>query len=237
MDRILEPELLDELPAHDPQAVRSRRDLQRVNAWMGHARIVKGIFSKVFPDGQAPKKIVELGAGDGTFLLEVARRMARSWPGGEALLVDQQNILSRETIDQFSRLGWRAQAVQEDVFAWLDRGEEADLITANLFLHHFREERLQRMFEAVSRRTRVFCALEPRRTKFAPLAKKLLWLIGCNAVTRHDAFVSIRAGFFGNELSKLWPTGGEWELQEREAGFFSHAFVAQRPSSAANLPR
>ena len=232
MNRILEPELLDELPADDPRAVRSRRDLQRVNGWMGHARILKSIFSRSFPPGQAPKRIVELGAGDGTFLLEVARRMAGSWPEVELLLVDRQNILSQETMDQFGKFGWRARAVQGDVFAWLTRGEEADLLTANLFLHHFQEDQLIRMFEACAGRTGVFCALEPRRTKFGPLARKLLWLIGCNAVTQHDAFVSIRAGFFGKELSQLWPAGPDWELREWEAGFFSHALVAQKRAGA-----
>src|ERR1035441_6973362 len=37
MERCLKPELLDELPRDDPSAVQSRRDLLRVNAWMGNA--------------------------------------------------------------------------------------------------------------------------------------------------------------------------------------------------------
>src|SRR5436190_16442240 len=40
MQRHVEPELLDELPANDPRALRSRKDLERVNAWMGHSRIM-----------------------------------------------------------------------------------------------------------------------------------------------------------------------------------------------------
>ena len=36
MDRRVEPEFLDQLPAEDSRAIRSRRDLQRVNAWMGN---------------------------------------------------------------------------------------------------------------------------------------------------------------------------------------------------------
>ena len=234
MKRILEPELLDELPADDPQAIRSRRDLQRVNWWMGHAGILKNIFSGSFPPGRTPKAIVELGAGDGTFLLEVAGQMAGLWPEVEVLLVDRQNIILRETVERFAGFGWRARVVQADVFEWLSGGEGADIITANLFLHHFREDQLIRLLKGCMSRAGIFCALEPRRTKFASLAKKLLWLIGCNAVTRHDAFVSIRAGFFGNELSTLWPAGPGWELREWEAGFFSHALVAQKRARVAS---
>jgi hypothetical protein len=56
-------------------------------------------------------------------------------------------------------------------------------------------------------------------------------MIGCNGVTRHDAIVSIRAGFAEKELSGLWPKNEHWALQERSANFSSHLFVAQRESA------
>ena len=40
MKRIVQPELLDALPPDDPRAVRSRRDLRRVNAWMRNHTIM-----------------------------------------------------------------------------------------------------------------------------------------------------------------------------------------------------
>ena len=40
MNRIVLPELLDELPPEAADARRSRRDLQRLNVWMGHAGIM-----------------------------------------------------------------------------------------------------------------------------------------------------------------------------------------------------
>ena len=36
MKRLVQPELLDSLPPDDPRARGSRRDLRRVNWWMGH---------------------------------------------------------------------------------------------------------------------------------------------------------------------------------------------------------
>jgi len=48
-------------------------------------------------------------------------------------------------------------------------------------------------------------------------------------VTRHDAVVSVRAGFRGGELAALWPRGEGWTIEERARGPFGHAFVARRP--------
>ena len=73
-----------------------------------------------------------------------------------------------------------------------------------------------------------FIALEPRRSSWSFALSRQLWAIGCNRVTRHDAPVSVRAGFSGNELSRLWPQNGKWRLQERPAGWFSHLFLARR---------
>jgi len=60
------------------------------------------------------------------------------------------------------------------------------------------------------------------------LCGRLLWLIGCGPVTRHDGRISIRAGFAGSELSALWPDKKNWELVERPVGLFSHLFTARR---------
>ena len=62
------------------------------------------------------------------------------------------------------------------------------------------------------------------------LGCRLMWLIGCNDVTRHDAVVSVRAGFTNRELSALWTASG-WKLEERAAPPFSHLFVARRDAA------
>ena len=101
-------------------------------------------------------------------------------------------------------------------------------MTANLFLHHFPEAQLAELLRAAARLARVFIAVEPRRSARVLFFSRLLGLIGCNQVTRHDAPISVRAGFAGHELSRLWPAGQGWSLQERPAGWFSHLFIAQR---------
>jgi hypothetical protein len=112
------------------------------------------------------------------------------------------------------------------VFDWLTASGQAGVISANLFLHHFSEPELARLLNLVATRCQGFIACEPRRSLTSLVASRLLGLIGCNGVTRHDAVISVRAGFSGKELSRLWPKDRPWMATERKAGLFSHAFVA-----------
>ena len=71
--------------------------------------------------------------------------------------------------------------------------------------------------------------VEPRRSALARAGTRLLFLIGCNDVTRHDALVSVEAGFTGWEITALWPADPAWEAPvEARAGLFSHVFSARK---------
>lgn len=247
MLRTITPELLDELPPDDPRAIHSRGDLQRVNALMGNANIMartllgreKEIGSRFRGSGgesasrsllPVPFSIVELGGGDGTFLLRLARRVAPQMRPVHAILVDQQSLLTAQTRAAFAALSWQVESVQADVFDWLAQrpSEPADATIANLFLHHFADARLATLLRDGSRHTRTFLACEPHRSRTALAAASMMGLIGCNSVTVHDAKLSVRAGFRDRELSAAWPRDGHWRLTEHKAGRFTHGFVASR---------
>jgi hypothetical protein len=159
----------------------------------------------------------------------VAKRLASRWPDVTLVLVDRQDIVSRETCEKFHTLGWRAESITADVFDFLEAQEpaSADVISANLFLHHFSQTQLVRLFAAAERAAPLFVACEPERSAFALTASYMVVAIGCNDVTRHDAVVSVRAGFSGRELSQLWPEG-RWNLHEHAALPFTHCFAAKR---------
>ena len=220
--RTVSPEWLDELPATDPAAERSRRDLQRVNAWMGNAHLIARQLA-----GTQPADLVELGAGDGTLLLQIAHQLLPE----HATLVDRQALLTETVAAEFHALGWSVVAVQADAFDWLAAAAPSPrrVIIANLFLHHFADAPLRRLLALIAARAGHFIACEPARTVQARLGTQLLPLIGCNHVTRHDARISVAAGFVGRELSALWPAGAAWRLHETGAKLFSHLFVARRP--------
>ena len=226
--RRVEDETLDHLREDDPRAIRSRRDLRRINRVMGNASILDLLLQGSLE--HPPRRIAELGAGDGSLLLGIARRRARAWPGVTLTLVDRQDLFDATACAAFADLGWTAKAAVKDVFNWLEQESHPhyDAIVANLFVHHFETDALRRLFSAVARITGCFIACEPRRAQVAHLGSYLVGALGANAVTRRDAVLSVRAGFRDQELSACWPGDGGWQLSEGDARLFSHTFTAVR---------
>jgi len=228
MNRTLAPEWLDALPSANSHAVGSRRDLRRLNSFMRHPALVSAALRNSFPN-RPPAGIAELGAGDGSFLLKTASLLASSFPSFPSMkcvLVDRRPSVSDATRRAFDRLGCRVEVIEADVFDWL-QSSQADAAVANLFLHHFTDSELRRLFFLLSTKCNALVACEPRRALFPFVVSHLLGGIGCNAVTRHDAPISVRAGFRSSELTALWPDSA-WRLRENGAGLFSHLFVARR---------
>ena len=237
--RVLVPERLDHLAADDPAAIASRRDLRRINRISVQPRIAARALLHHL--GRPPRRILELGAGDGTTSLMLARRLAGRWPGVTMVLLDRHDLVAPETLQAFEAVGWRAEPAVGDVFDWLagQAGARFDAVLANLFLHHF-DGRLPALLAAAARLAPVFVATEPRRDRLSLAGSRLVRLIGANTVTRHDAPASVRAGFAGRELTALWPrTDGNqgWETEERRAGPFTHLFVARREEARRDEAR
>jgi SAM-dependent methyltransferase len=222
MPRIMEPELLDLLAAQDLRAQASRRDLQRINFVMRN----QAIMARLLRPLPAPRRLADLGSGDGRFLLGVARRMARYWPRVTALIVDRQDLVTTRTRAGFAVLGWECESITGDIFETLPH-LDAEVITANLFLHHLDAPNLERLLALAADQARAFVACEPRRSAGALLASHMVFALACNDVSRHDAVASVRAGFVGRELSRLWPRAG-WHLREGSALPFTHILAATR---------
>ncbi|HEV2612739.1 MAG TPA: methyltransferase domain-containing protein [Noviherbaspirillum sp.] len=226
--RRLENETLDHLAEDDPRAIRSRADLRRINRIMGSAGIIAEALAR-YP--KPPVRIIELGAGDGSLMLRLAKRLSHAWPGVELTLLDRQHLVSDSTREGFLRLGWKVRVLQADVLDWAEQSspEEWDIAVANLFIHHFDAPGIALLFRALQQRSRMVVACEPLRARLPLLGSRLVGLVGANAVTREDAVLSVQAGFHGNELSALWPGDAQgWRLEERPARLFSHLFVAMK---------
>jgi hypothetical protein len=258
LKRTVQSELLDALSPDDPRAVRSRRDLHCINIWMRNhdlmARALGNNWNEAAPtqitelgagDGKfllsVAQKIAPLQPDLKANLLdrqknvsdETLAAFAQCGWRAEAIVTDVFNWPMHPAIAPgFSLASPRSDGERElgkvpgCAVHWPQL--EGEVVIANLFLHHFEDDRLAELLHLISRRARLFVALEPRRARWPLFCSRLLWAIGCNDVTRHDAVVSVRAGFNGGEISTLWPDKSNWQLTERPAGAFSHLFIAQK---------
>ncbi|MDQ2928387.1 MAG: methyltransferase domain-containing protein [Pseudomonadota bacterium] len=236
LPRVLEAETLDHLEPDDPAAQRSRRDLRRINRIMGAREILARALRGVGVERhRGPLRILEIGCGDGSLMLDVARRSGTAFGDAQLTLLDRQPIVSTDTIARYAEAGWRVETLVTDVLAWAADTQASrrwDLVVANLFLHHFEGDDLGQVLGAAALRADVFVACEPRRSRFALAASHLVGFIGANAVTRRDAVLSVRAGFVARDLSKAWPGAADaWQLDEYEDGLFTHCFCALRKPS------
>lgn len=197
-DRIVIPELLDHLPADDPDALRSRIDLRRINFFMGNERWLRCSVRR-FQDA-AIHGITELGAGTG----DLTRMLAKEHPRATVTAMD----LAPAPPELPPNVVWR----QGDLFSSSIQPEGGILI-ANLFLHHFEGDALRALGKLTDRfQSFIFC--EPLRARIPHLLGGLAHPF-INRVTRHDMHVSIDAGFKTKELPSLMGLSEKrWVIEE-----------------------
>lgn len=229
LPRRVEHELLDALAADDPRAQRSRADLRRIHRAMATLPILLRALDRG-TRGVVPRSMLELGAGDGSLMLRVARQRARHWADVHVTLLDRLNLVAPRTLDGLREVGWTPSVIAMDVFDWLAGRDRTqwDVIVANLFVHHFSSAELARLLAGIAARTRLFVCCEPRRAFVALAGSHMIGLLGAGPVTRRDAVSSVHAGFRTQELSERWPGRQDWVVDEYPAGLFSHCFIARQ---------
>jgi hypothetical protein len=183
--RIVTAEILDSLPANDPDAQRSRRDLIRVDRVMGNTRwMLRKIRALTAINGP----IVEIGAGDG----RLSSKLLTDFP--------KRHICALDICPRPENLHPAVKWIPGDFFQTLESAT-GGICMGSLILHHFSDEALRKLggklqaFDAL-----VFC--EPLRSRISlGISAIATPLVG--QVTRHDMPASIRAGFLPGELAKV----------------------------------
>jgi hypothetical protein len=209
-DRVVIPEILDHLPAADPEALRSRRDLRRINFLMGNERWIRREVGR-FPEA-ADRGIAEIGAGDGM----LCRRLSLDFPHAPVSAYDLAPPPAR-----LGRIAWH----QGDLFN--ASPPAGGVLVANLFLHHFDAPSLAVLGKWMEG-FEVLVFNEPDCARLPHLLGHILNPF-VNRVTRHDMHVSIDAGFGRGELeTALGLLDRQWNILETSTWRGSRRVVASR---------
>ncbi|QIF03333.1 class I SAM-dependent methyltransferase [Roseimicrobium sp. ORNL1] len=215
--RVLKQEMLDTLPHDDPDALASRQDIEVINHIMGTLRWFQRQLRDYVP---SHGHIVELGAGDGTLIHHIAQtspELVARWTG-------------LDLAPRPSHLPLGVQWVQGD-FLQSEASQkalaEAEVVVANLILHHFTEEQLRRLAPRLQQ-ARVILVSEPARHLRHYVESRVLNLIGeFNHVTSYDMKCSIEAGFRVGELPRaLMLDREQWDIEESHSLFGACRMVA-----------
>jgi hypothetical protein len=212
MNRACLPELLDSLPPDHPDAIHNRRDLRIINRFMRN----RAWFEQALPPLVRPGECaLEIGAGMG----ELARDL-----GARGIPVDGLDLWPRPD-------GWPAARTwhRADLRAFEGYGAYP-VVFGNLIFHQFKDDELAALGARLRRGARAILACEPVRRRLSQVVMAAVApLLGANHVTRHDAHVSVTAGFRGDELPRaLGLDDGKWRYSCRSTALGVCRMVAVR---------
>lgn len=212
MLRTVQPELLDSLPPDHPDALHNRRDLRLINRLMGNFRWFRRHLPGLLQPGD---HVLEIGAGTGDLglgLVDVVEHYA--------------------ALDLWARpAAWPARyAWHQDDLRTFPEYARYPVVLANLILHQFHDDELKELGARLSASARVILACEPYRQKRSRWLFRIFGrLLGANHVSLHDADVSIRAGFAGDELPRLLGLDPrEWDTSHVTSSLGAYRMIAVR---------
>jgi hypothetical protein len=210
--RTVQPELLDSLPDDHPDARHSRRDLRLTNFAMGNFRWFRRTLPPLLRPGD---RVLELGAGGGDLAQALRPRDCR-YAG--------LDLCSRPA-DWPAAWEWH----RHDLRSFAHYGD-FPVVLGNLIFHQFTPAELRALGAKFNRHARLVLASEPvRHRRFQTLFAAAAALVGGSHVTRHDAHVSIAAGFLGDELpAALGLDASVWRWRCTTTAFGAYRVIALR---------
>lgn len=214
MSRLVKPEKLDTLDPSDSDAIASRRDLKKINQFMGNYRWFESVFC---PQCVVRNHCLEIGAGGG----ELALRLIQKSCCSTYTAVDRAPAPGDWPDSAF---WYRGDLFQYPGFA------TAEVLIANLVLHHFTDDQLGQIGRQIQNSSIHKIVLnEPCRRAWHKGFLHAGKLIGFNHITLHDGCISIDAGFREDELPRLLgldPKNWYWKIEETLMG--AYRVIAER---------
>lgn len=198
--RLIRPEILDTLPPEEARA--SLADLTRINRSTGAYRVLRELLATLVPPGKC-FTMLDVGAASG----DLAAETRRLYPDARVTLLDYSLCHLPATGDR----------VAADAFQLPFRDASFDFVFSSLFLHHFPDDHIVRLYREAGRVARqavltIDLERHPLAYYFLPATS---WWFGWDRVTLHDGPISVEAAFHPSELAKLAEAAGLTDVRVR----------------------
>ena len=222
LPRSHDPELMDRPDNSESDLAQALRDIGAVNRFLGGRRALwRGVrpFLETTP-GSEPLRVLDVGTGGADLPLALAAAARGSGRRIEITAFDAEPTTTRIAARRVHETDG-IRILRADAFRSPFRAGSFDLVTASMFLHHFRHDGVVRLlseFRRLARRAVVINDLHRHRVPLGFIGFLARSLPG-HRLFSHDAPLSVRRGFTPVELIRA----------AREAG-------ADRPSLLRSWP-
>jgi len=237
MHRQITPEFMDELSVNPSELDRALRYIRGINRWLGGAAaLIRHLeaWTRGWERGQE-LSLLDVGTGSADIPLEALR-----WARGRGIRLQVTGIdrhpgtleLAREHVIAATRDLDSSEVADAFTLVQLDASDldqrfspaSFDYVHAGMFLHHLDDDHIVRVLRSMDRAARrgiVWNDLVRSRVGYGAIH---LMTLGQPRIIRHDATVSVRAGFTRVEAMELGRSAGidychyQWNL-------FTHRFT------------
>lgn len=201
-ERSTEKEWMDDLTLDSPMLVKTLDEIAMMNRLLGgHRAVINGIDEilehlKVPID--SPLNIIDAGCGKGDCLHAIYKK----FKGERALRLTGIDASAKTIAHARSTFGnEEIKFVQEYVNPRFVAALETDILIFSLFLHHFSDEEITAILQAVDpTKVKAILISDLQRSRIPMILYKFAGLIlNLNPMARNDGMISIKKGFTKSE--------------------------------------
>jgi len=211
MRRITSNELLDEDRGTAEEIRTSLDDLWRINRHLGGVtsslRLLDHFFSRAGPH---PVRVLDVGSGDTRLAARLKEELLRRKIPAEFFVLDRRIT----HLDAGRPFAPGLRPVVADVFALPFLENSFDLVTCNLFLHHFSGEQAQFLLRCLARVAREAVLIDDLERHLLPyIFIRLAMPFTRSRITRNDGPASVRQAYTREELAEMATCAGFREFE------------------------
>lgn len=212
-NRSYEKELMDDLNLSSDDLRRNLEELELVNKYLGgHQITINGLNQAHKHLKKDRLKILDIGSGGGDTL-----RMIDKWAGRKNLKVSLTGLDANQFMIDFAKSRCKdiegIQFIKHNVFEIESLEEEFDIITLNLFCHHFTDEELKRIINGLRNKTKTIIINDLHRNVIAYYSIwALAHIFNASYLFKNDAPLSVKRSFKKNEIESIFSLNGELDI-------------------------
>ncbi|MEQ8358221.1 MAG: methyltransferase domain-containing protein [Cytophagales bacterium] len=196
---------MDDLNLASDALKQNLRELEMVNTYLGGYKVTLSALKKLKLDKDRKYRLLDIGSGAGDMLKQMAKWAERNQLNIEFIGIDANQFMvdyATEACSEFANISF----LRKNIFETKTEDLKADIVTMNLFCHHFSNEELSQIINRISHSEAKAIIINDLHRH--PLAYYSIWfltrLFNGSYLVQHDAPLSVKRAFKRNEIRKIF---------------------------------